>query len=86
MIRSGIKHTYMSSGFFQISDKAAGMLAKNVGRKLPKHGHELRVVLPLRMPDGKRAYIGPEVWLSRTPSYLSKRGWVWAVSGMSSHS
>jgi hypothetical protein len=56
-----------------LPDQEAACLARGVGKKLPKHGLELRVVLP----NGKQA------WLNRQPVRHEmphqKRGWVWAV-------
>lgn len=68
---------HISHGFYRVSDREAGQLARGVGKPLPKHGYELRVELS----DGRLA------WLSRTPTQYSlregpARGWVWAVSGI----
>jgi hypothetical protein len=70
-------------GFYRVSDKFAGQLARGVGKKLPSHGHELRVALE----DGRLA------WLQRTPVTTDaygfkapKHGWVWALHGIEGYS
>lgn len=63
--------THISHGFYRVSDRDAGKLAKAVGAKLPGPGRELRV----SMPDGKL------MWLQRTPysrawhADAPERGW-----------
>ena len=68
-----MKMQFLNANHYRISDRDAGRLAKGVGRKLPKHGYMLVVVLP----SGHRAE------LLRTPyrhaANAPKRGWVWAV-------
>lgn len=63
---------HISHGFYRVSDREAGSLARKAGRRLPRHGYELAVD-----EDGKR------YWLARTPigrvSGGPKRGWVWSV-------
>ena len=76
-----MKHTarYLDSGFYLISDKAAGALVTVIGQRLPRHGYEKFVLLTAS--DG----IGFNAWLSRTAtrhSMLAKRnarGWHWAL-------
>lgn len=67
---------HISHGFYRVSDREAGALARGAGKPLPRHGMELRVELP----DGRLA------WLSRTPAkhLAPTRGWVWSVSGVAS--
>lgn len=67
-----IQVTYLDSGFFVISDRSAGQLAKRSAHgKLPKHGYEIDVNLP-----GGRAV------LSRTQSALFEcRRWRWSLHG-----
>lgn len=85
--RSGVSHAWppgapIGHGFYRVSDKFAGQLARGVGKKLPKHGTELRVELE----DGRLA------WLQRTPfspqfhTSAPKRGWVWALHGIQGYS
>jgi len=64
------RRPYLSHGFYRVSDREAGKLARSAGRRLPRHGYELAVE-----EDGKR------YWLARTPnkSHLRKRGWVWSI-------
>jgi hypothetical protein len=72
---TGIKLAHISHGFYRVSDRDAGILAKKVGSKPPNHGMELRVELP----DGKL------MWLTRTPysraghTDAPERAWVYAV-------
>lgn len=74
-IRSSARH--LSHGFYWLTDREAGQLAKSAGKKLPRHGYEIQVPVP-----------GHGVmWLQRTPArYVhhlapkyNKRGWIWAV-------
>lgn len=64
---------HIDNGFYQVSDKVAGQLAKDspLGR-LPEHGNESRVFVH-----------STQWWLTRTPyryrTDSPKRGWVWAV-------
>lgn len=65
--------THIDSGFYRVSDKVAGKLAKSgpLGR-LPHEGMEGRV------------FVGnTQWWLTRTPyqhrTDSPARGWVWAV-------
>jgi len=64
---------HLSHNHYRVSDHDAARLARDAGKKLPRVGYELSVVLP----DGKKA------WLTRTPTRyypgFPKRGWVWAV-------
>lgn len=68
-----IKTTSIDSGWFAISDSAAGKLAKTsaLGR-LPRIGYETTVT-----------YDGADYWLSRTAVKYAlphiKRGWVWSI-------
>lgn len=67
------KANHLIAGFYQISDCAAGALAKLAGKPLPKHGWELPVYVPGRGP----------AWLTRTARSLwCKRGWVWAIHAL----
>lgn len=72
------KHTYISHGFFRVSDREAGRLARASNAKLPKYGRPSYVVV--RLGSG-----GPQAELHRTPydrryhSDAPKRGWVYAV-------
>ena len=66
---------HISHGFYRVSDREAGQLARKTGRRLPRHGYELAVD-----EDGKR------YWLARTPVSTDaygfkapRRGWVWSV-------
>lgn len=65
--------SHIDNGFYRISDKAAGALAKLKGRKLPRHGYEIRVEVAPCL----------SAWLQRTPLRYRvnapKRGWVWAI-------
>lgn len=74
---AGRELEHISHGFYKVSDKEAVLLAKGVGKPLPRHGMELRVELF----DGRLA------WLTRTPYQhhvdAPARGWVWSVSGLS---
>jgi hypothetical protein len=63
---------YLDSGFYTISDKAAGKINKN----LPKRGYEL-TYQKIKLADNK---IMDGVVLSRTSTcLLNKRGWSWAI-------
>ena len=63
---------YIDSNFYQITDKAAGAIAKYVGKKLPKRGNSLACSVQ-SIADG-------EIFqLQRTPISATKRGWVWAI-------
>lgn len=68
-----LKMTLISHGHYRVSDKDAGILARAVGRGLPRIGYEMIV----KLPDGRKAT------LLRTPYSVMtdapKRGWVWAV-------
>jgi hypothetical protein len=64
---------HIDTGWYRISDKAAGILSKRSGfQKLPKRGMEQRIIVD-DFP----------FWLARTPHcYLTdspNRGWVWSV-------
>lgn len=83
----GLHHSWppgnpIGHGFYKVSDKFAGQLAKHISKPLPKHGYELRVALE----DGRLA------WLCRTPyspqfhTDAPKRGWVWALHGIEGYS
>lgn len=62
---------YLDSGFYLISDKAAGAISKG---KLPKIGHQL-INQSIKVED-----IINGVVLQRTPtSSLNKRGWSWSI-------
>lgn len=69
---------YLDSGFYLVSDKAAGALVRVIGQKLPRHGWEKPVFLHA---NG----LGFNARLMRTPtahSVLAKpnaRGWHWAL-------
>jgi len=72
--------SHIDNGFYRISDKAAGALAKLKDRKLPRHGYEIRVEVSPCL----------SAWLQRTPlryrTDSPARGWVWSiyrVEGMS---
>ena len=67
--------THIDNGFYRISDRLAGKLAKSspIGR-LPADGMESRVT-----------HEGARWWLTRTPLRFRNdspaRGWVWALHG-----
>lgn len=61
--------TPLGHGFYAISPKAAGKLAKEAGKKLPKHGYELRV-----------EHEGCLWWLKRT---VHQGKLVWCIFGQS---
>lgn len=64
--------TYLDSGFYIISDKAAGALVRVLGQKLPKHGYEKFVMLA----TGEHRL---NAWMQRTPTCLLKRKWHWSL-------
>ncbi len=75
---------YLDSGFYRISDKAAGALVKLAGKPLPRQGYEMSVFLT----NGVSGPSFANAWLQRT-SYsvrldAPRRGWVWAIYGFSS--
>lgn len=72
-----MKHTarYLDSGFYVISDKAAGHLVRSLGQKLPKHGWQKFVMLEA---NGMKL----NAWMQRTPTCMLKRQWHWAIFGM----
>lgn len=69
---------HIDTGFYRVTDKEAGALAREAGKSLPKHGYQLRVELPY----------GRMAWLQRTPVSSTRdfrapaRGWVWAIFGI----
>lgn len=66
---------YLDSGFYTISDKAAGKINKN----LPKRGIEL-MHQKITLIDNKTM---DEIILSRTSTcLLNKRGWSWSIHQM----
>ena len=68
-----MKHTapYLDSGFFTISPRAAGALARASGKQLPRHGFQIDVFV-----NGARAV------LQRTNTCLLRRKWHWSIHGM----
>ena len=71
---------YLDSGFYVVSDAAAGALVRVLGQKLPKAGWEKFVMLDC--PHGPI-----NAWLQRADvrhsmRHKSKRGWVWAIYGV----
>jgi hypothetical protein len=75
-----MKHVsiYLDSGYYTISDKAAGKLCSDIGHKLPKIGYEKSIYV--------NAWIGGELvclsaWITRAYSsfYHGKRGWKWSI-------
>ena len=73
-----MKHvaTYLDSGFYTISDRAAGALCRVLGQRLPKRGYEKFVMLG----TGEQKL---NAWLQRTPTSLpGRRGWKWAIGGI----
>lgn len=72
---------YLDSGFYTVSDRAAGALCRVTGHKLPKTGHEKFVMI--RTDSGHKL----NAWLSRADvrsgvARQIKRGWVWAIHGL----
>ena len=71
---SGMHIKHIGGGDYQISDAAAGSLARAVGKKSPAMGYELATVMPN----------GAEVWLRRVVYRHAvgapKRGWIWIVA------
>ena len=68
---------YLDSGFYYISDAAAGALCSVIGQPLPKHGYQKFVMLEA---NGHKL----NARLQRTPVQHSMlapnaRGWRWAV-------
>ncbi len=75
-----MKHVakYLDSGFYIVSDKAAGELCRVLGQKLPKHGWQKHIML--KTTTG----LSLNAWLERSDVRASmrhscKRGWVWAI-------
>lgn len=77
-----MKHTakHLDSGFYLVSDRAAGELVRVLGQKLPRIGWKKHVML--RTADGRLL----NAWLKRTDTRHScrifaqnRRGWHWAL-------
>lgn len=69
------KATYLDSGFYVVSDRAAGDLCRVLGQGLPKAGWQKVVMLKVH-----GLAFGLNAWLTRTPTSLSPgRKWRWAI-------
>lgn len=68
----------MDSGFYTVSDKAAGSLVKVIGHRLPKFGYHKFVMLETEHGHKLNA------WLQRTDirSQGLRRGWKWALASL----
>lgn len=73
---------YLDSGFYVISDAAAGTLCRILGQKLPRHGYEKFVMFA----TGTRRL---NAWLKRTDlraclrtDIEHARGWRWTLHGI----
>jgi hypothetical protein len=73
---------YLDSGFYLVSDKAAGALVRVLGQKLPAQGWEKFVMI--RTAKGTF-----NAWLKRTDlrhcqrtDVKAPRGWRWALHGI----
>jgi hypothetical protein len=73
---------YLDSGFYVISDRAAGALVRVLGQKLPKHGWEKFVMLAA---NGHKL----NAWLKRTDlraclrtDINHSRRWRWTLHGI----
>lgn len=69
-----IRIQYLDNGFFTLSGKAAGALARAAGLSVPRPGFQLRI--PTTEGD---------LFLQRTPTSLRARAWSWAIHGPGTH-
>jgi hypothetical protein len=71
-------YDHIGTGYYYVSDKEAGKIARNANTKLPPHGYVLD--LPKHVRDGLRMGTGLSlVALIRVNTPNVKRGWHWAV-------
>lgn len=76
------KATYLDSGFYLVSDAAAGALVRVIGKKLPPVGYEKFVMLKTERGTFNAWLQRADVRHSMLPGIRNARGWRWAIYGI----